>query len=162
MKVVVRVPSRDSPYLDVGDRARVYFDALPTTVSEGRVSRMAYQLNVNDRTLPVEIDLPNKDGRLRTGQFVRVEIQLETTANALSIPTSALYGRDAKGSATCFRVVGGRAVQARLRIGADNGTQAEVLEGLKERDVVITQARGKVSEGLPVTIREKLRPGELQ
>ena len=111
MRVVVLVPDRDVPYLDEGDPVTVQIDALGARgVFQGRIARTAYALD-QDRTLRAEIDLPNADGRLRPGQFGRVEIELETRENVLTIPSSAIMSGSSDDTANCYRVAGGRAVQ---------------------------------------------------
>ncbi len=93
MRVVVAVPENDVPYLDQGDPVTVRLDALGDRgVYQGRIARTAYALDTKDRTLRAEIDLPNTDGRLRPGQYVQVEIDLETREDVLTIPRSAIVG----------------------------------------------------------------------
>ena len=148
------MPDRDSPYVDPGDPAKIRIDALgPRTVYEGRVARTAYELNPQYRTLLVEIDLPNADGHLRPGQHGRAEIELETRENVITIPSSAMVERNDDGSAACFRVADGRAVRTRIEVGLSARGLTEVLEGLKEGDVVITREERGLVDGKPVTIR---------
>ena len=158
------MPDRDSPYVDPGDPAKIRIDALgPRTVYEGRVARTAYELNPQYRTLLVEIDLPNADGHLRPGQHGRAEIELETRENVITIPFSAMVERNDDGSAACFRVADGAAqVRTRIEVGLSARGLTEVLEGLKEGDVVITRAEPGPVDGKPVTIRpERQDPPEV-
>ncbi len=156
IRVVVFVPDGDVPYLDEGDRVTVRIDALGARgVYKGRIARTAYALDPQDRNLRAEIDLPNADGRLRSGQFGRVEIDLETRENVLTIPSSAIIERNADGTAVCYRVVGGRAARARCRVALDDGVRSEVLEGVKEGDVVIANPDVRMPDGQPVTIRRE-------
>jgi Cu(I)/Ag(I) efflux system membrane fusion protein len=89
----------------------------------------------------VEIDLDNADGRLRPGQNGRVEIQLDSPRDAISIPSAAV-GRSRDGSLFCFRVADGHVVLTRISLGQDNGEQAVVSNGLQEGDVVVANANG--------------------
>lgn len=152
MRVAVKVTERDALDLDVGDRVKIWIDVLgPKTVYEGRVARTAYELDPADGTLAVDVDLPNKDGRLRPGQNGRVEIQLESR-EGLTIPRSAVVSRDQDGTGACFRVVDGRAVQTKIKLGFGDNQRTEVLEGLNEGDRVIARSVGQVSDDIPVTI----------
>ena len=48
---------------------KVWIDAHGSKAAyESRVARTAYEFDPADRTLSVEVDLPNEDGRLRPGQ----------------------------------------------------------------------------------------------
>ena len=120
---------------------------------EGRVARTAYELNPQYRTLLVEIDLPNADGHLRPGQHGRAEIELETRENVITIPSSAMVQRNDDGSAACFRVTDGRAVRTRIEVGLSARGLFEVLEGLKEGDLVITKPDSRTADGKPVAGR---------
>ncbi len=154
MRVVVGVPDADVPYLDVGDPAKIQINARGDGgVFQGRISRTAYAVDIRDRTLRAEIDLPNADGRLRPGQLVIVAIDLETRENALRIPRAAMTAIQMDGTATCFRVVDGRAIQSPIKVGEQDSQEVEVLEGLKEGDIVITRLGGMVSDGQAVTIQ---------
>jgi RND family efflux transporter MFP subunit len=156
MRVVVPVPDRDVPYLDPGDPATVRLDALGARgVYEGRVARTAYALNPDDHTFLAEIDLPNVDGRLRPGQYGSVEIKLETRENVLTVPSSAILARNADGMATCLRAVSGRAVRTRIKLGLDDGRRVEVLEGLKEGDIIIANPDVRMPDGQAITIRRE-------
>src|SRR5262249_40414453 len=124
----------------VGDPARFRADAFRGREYKGKVSRIADAEDTTDRAMRVEIDLDNSDGRLRVGMYGRVEIQLDTMPDVLTIPTAAEGRRN--GYFWCFRVVDGRAVLTRVELGARNGQQTVVLEGLKEGDIVAASPQG--------------------
>jgi HlyD family secretion protein len=90
VRAVVSVPDGDVPFLDKGDPATVRMDSLGGRVYQGVVSRTAYAEDPNTRTLRVEIDLDNQDGRLHPGQYGAATIQLLSVRNVLTIPASAL------------------------------------------------------------------------
>jgi RND family efflux transporter MFP subunit len=153
MRVVVPVPDRDTRFLDLGDPAKIWIDALPGAVFEGVVSRTAYEVDTHNRTLRVEIDLPNKDGRLRPGQHGRVEIQLGAREDALTIRSEAIWDEEHTGLGACFRIVGGRAVRTPVTFARVDGRRVEILDGLKEGDVVIIPQGRPISDGQPVIAR---------
>src|SRR5262249_26826197 len=140
VRIVTQVPDRDVPYVDVGDPATFQADAFRGREYKGKVSRMADAEDTNDRTMRVEIDLDNSDGRLRPGMYGRVEIQLDTEPGVLVIPRAAINHRN--GQPFCFRVVDGRAVLTQIGLRESNGQQAVVSEGLKEGDIVAASPRG--------------------
>ncbi len=63
-----------------------------------------------------------------------------------------LYDPEAPRSA--YRVVGGRAARAGISVGSDDGQRAEVLEGLKEGDIVIANPDARMHDGQAVAIRK--------
>ncbi len=87
-------------------------------------------------------DVPNPDGKLRVLMTAQVFIVLDKVPHALVIPASALGKRDPKTHDYTVSVLEGSAgaqkvVQRRVRIGLNNRVQAQVLEGLKEGDLVV-------------------------
>jgi len=153
VKVIVDVPDVDAPYLDKGDRAIVRIDALGGRAYQGAIARTALAQDPATRTVRAEIDLKNEDGRLRPGQYGRVTIDLQDRRDVLSIPVSALFDRSAAGAAACYRIVDGRAVRARIKIGEENGKLMEVVDGLKEGDSVIAEPVRGIRDGQPVSIK---------
>jgi RND family efflux transporter MFP subunit len=146
MRVVVNVPENNVPSLDVGDAATVWFPMLGMFY-EGKVSRMDGALDDQTATLRAEIDVPNKDGRLRDGLFGKASIVLDTHKGAITIPSSAIVGPQAGDQAKCFRLVDGHAVLTPITTGWEDEGQIEVLGGLEPDDVVVVRSVDEVKDG---------------
>lgn len=84
-------------------------------------------------------DVPNADGTLRINMTAQTTIVLARVKAALTLPSTALGKRDAKGL-YAVRVLGaeGRIEERHVRIGMNNRVRAEVLDGLREGDRVVT------------------------
>jgi RND family efflux transporter MFP subunit len=149
MRVVVQVPDADMPGLDRGDPASIEVAALGFRM-QGAVARSAEVEDPVTHTMRAEIDLPNPGGRLRAGMTGTATITLVPAREAILIPASAVFVAD--GAGYCFRVVDGRAARTRIKVGAAVRRSAEIVEGLKDGDVVIRDAQG-VRDGEPVTPR---------
>lgn len=157
MRVVVRVPDRDVPYVSLGDPATVEIDALPGVVFESKggqtvgVSRWADAEDSQSRTMRTEVDLPNADGKLRRGMYGRVTIVLsEGTPTAVRVPSAALTGKAEGGRGTVWVVRDGTVTGVPVRYATDNGIEAEVVSGLAASDTVVVRAAGPLGEGTAV------------
>ena len=151
MRVVVQVPDLDVPYVSVGDKATIEIDALPGKHFVGQVSRMADSEDSLQKTMRVEVDLPNPDGLLREGMYGRrTTIELEPPSGGLSVPSAALVGKSNGSEAQVYVVRDGKAHLATIQIGRDNGHQMEVLSGLKPTDEVVVHYNGAIGDGTPV------------
>ncbi len=139
VRVVTSVPDRDVPLVDIGDPAVFQADAFSGREFRGKVSRIAGAEEGNDRTMRVEIDLDNKDGRLLPGMCGRVKIDLQSPVEALSIPSGALVML-ADQSWCCFRVKDGHAVRTAISVVRNDGEHALVTAGLAEGDLVVADA----------------------
>jgi len=92
-------------------------------------------------------DVPNPDEKLRISMTAQVSIVLSRAEQALTIPSAALGERGEDGRYTVRVLDGqGRAQPRQVRIGLDNHVTAQVLEGLKEGERVVT---GEVPAGAP-------------
>ena len=150
MRVVVQVPDLDVALLDVGDPATVAIDALRGAVLRGVVSRMAEAQDSTSRTMRVEIDLKNPSGRIRSGMYGRVSIELQPPADGLTIPAACLVQRHGDARGTVYVVRDGRARRTSITLGGDDGTATEVVSGLGPDDLVVLHPQGSLEDGAAV------------
>ncbi|WP_422014973.1 efflux RND transporter periplasmic adaptor subunit [Roseateles sp.] len=83
-------------------------------------------------------DVPNPENKLRINMTAQASIVLSRAEKALTLPSAAL---GAKAGADRYRVrvlEDGRVVERVVRIGLNNRVRAQVLEGLKEGEQVVT------------------------
>lgn len=85
-------------------------------------------------------DVPNPDGTLRINMTAQATIVLAQAKATLSVPVAALGARDPKTDRYKVRVLGaeGRIEDREVRVGLNNRVRAQVLEGLKEGEKVVT------------------------
>jgi RND family efflux transporter MFP subunit len=154
IRVKTYVPERQSAWVDVGDPATVTFDALPGKVFAGQIARAADVLDAATRTMLVEIDLPNADGRIRPGYYGQTRIVLEKRDQVLSLPSSAL--RFDGGSPFVYVVAAGDSVRrTSVEIGVDDAGWTEIVGGLSGSERVVTGAAGTLTDGTPVRVAAK-------
>jgi multidrug efflux pump subunit AcrA (membrane-fusion protein) len=72
VRVMCDVPEANAAAVAVGDPAEVKLFGQPSQTVRGAVTRVATALNPATRTMRVEIDLPNPQGRLRPGMYAQV------------------------------------------------------------------------------------------
>ena len=77
LRVIVSLPERDVPFVDVGAIAELKIDALPGKKWSSKVSRIAAALDPKTRCMLIEIDLPNPTGQIRPGMSGIVTIDIE-------------------------------------------------------------------------------------
>lgn len=159
MRTVIPVPDRDVPYCDLGDPAVVKVDALNDREFKGVVSRIAESEDVNDRTMRVEVDLPNPQRVLRDGMFGRAEIILQKSTPHLTVPSTAVLDRDSEGKGAVQVVRDGKLYHQPVVIGRDNGTIAEIVQGLDESAMVVIKPDVALTDGTEVQT-ETSQPAE--
>lgn len=148
VRVEVFIPEKEVPNIRNGAPFEFQVDELPGQTFSGEISRMAYALDDSTRTMPVEIDLPNPDGKLRPGMFGTARLSLGHKASALLLPKDALVTEKAKTSV--FILSDGKARKIPIQVGFDDGKSVEIREGLKNDAGVILTGKLPLTDGLPV------------
>ena len=149
LRLQLAVPERASTTLRVGQRVRVTVEGDPT-VHEGHVSRVSPSIAEGTRTLPIEAEIPNIDGKLRPGTFAKADI-VTAENQAFMIPQSALVVF--AGVEKILLVKDGKAHEQRVRTGARVGDRVELIDGVSGGEVVIISPGG-LADGSSVTIAE--------
>lgn len=151
IRTLIEVVEKDVPHVQVGQRADVRAEAYPNEVFEGRVTRIVQALNRATRTMTVEVDLPNKDHRLKGGMFARVEVLVGTHPQAIQIPLDAVSRLEE--SQYVYVVKDGKAHQVPVVLGARAENRVEVVKGLAGDEQLIVSGKDLVSEGIPVQVQ---------
>jgi HlyD family secretion protein len=125
VRVLVDVPEQGVDQISKNTTATIRIPALRGVEFKGKVARTSWSLNNESRTLRVEIDVPNPDGRIRPGMFANASIPVEI-ANSVVIPTSAVFQQDEMN--LCYLVEDGKAARYQLRLGQGQTGTVEVLQ----------------------------------
>ena len=107
--------------------------------------------NPDTRAFQVDVLLNNADGRLRPGMFARVDIVTSVRRDAIAVPRGALQKRN---NLDVVFVVDkdGYAAMRPVRLGIENPTEVEVVEGLREGDALIVMGHETLQDHVRVEI----------
>jgi HlyD family secretion protein len=125
VRVFAEVPEIETMFVSDGCPARVRVQSLPHQEFAGKVTRSSWSLDSRARTLRVEIDLPNPEGRLRPGMYATVNLGAEFP-DRLTLPSSAVAAQG--GQLVCFQVEDGKARCVPVQVGLRDGNWVEVLK----------------------------------
>jgi RND family efflux transporter MFP subunit len=75
LKLRFRVPEKYLASVHVGQPVRATVDPYPNESFRGKVTVVGGVIDTSTRSLLVETEFPNRDGRLRPGLFARVEME---------------------------------------------------------------------------------------
>ncbi len=156
--VVVAVPEAEAALIDVNDAAKIRIQSLGGREVEGKVTRTSWALDLGNRSLRVEIDLPNPDGILRPGLYAYATIVVAERSDALTLPATAIVRDGAKTS--CAVVKEGKARRVPVRLGLSDGTRIEILEGVAAGDDVVLAGGDALVEGQAVQTVVSEKPAD--
>ena len=130
LRLVVPVPEKYATGINVGSKVDFSVPAFPSQTFAGTIARIAHSVDVKTRTMPVELDVNNADGRLSSGMFPEVLWPVRRTEPTLFVPTSAV----ARTTEATFviRIRGGNTEWVNVQTGELDGKSIEVFGGLRE------------------------------
>jgi RND family efflux transporter MFP subunit len=149
LRLVLAVPERAAAAIRVGQDVRVSVEG-DAAVHAGRVARLSPSIHEQSRTLTVEAEVPNPEGRLRPGAFARAEVIVAADQPALFVPASAIV--IFAGIEKVLTVREGRAVELRVQTGRRQGERVEIVAGLRPGEPVVVEP-GNLVGGQPVTVQ---------
>lgn len=150
VRIFVDVPELEAGKIDPGDPAEIRVQAADAQLLRACVTRTSGALLDSNHSLRVEIDVPNTDGRLRSGMYATVTIQLEERPEGIVIPVTAVV-RD--GTATyCAVVRDGRVERRPVDLGLRSGGFVEVISGLDEHTPIVIKQPDLLRDGQDVRI----------
>jgi RND family efflux transporter MFP subunit len=154
LRIFVSVPEVDSDAAQNGAKAPLTLDEFPGETFQGTIVRNSDAIDLNSRTLNVEVDIDNRDGRVRPGAYVFVHLKLpdnsKKATSSLTIPADTLLFRSEGLQVGVVR--GDHAELMPITVGRDYGTAVEVIIGLKPTDQVIVNPSDSLTTGTPVRI----------
>jgi RND family efflux transporter MFP subunit len=142
------VPERQAARIQEGQPATIRVEGLETPL-QGSVSRISPALDASNRSLTVEIDVPNPNARLRVGVFAESEVVVEPDARSVAISAGCV--RDFAGVEKIWVVDNGQAIERVITTGRRDGDWVEVLAGVAAGETVVSRPE----EGLagPAVVR---------
>lgn len=126
--------------LAVGQPIRIVWDARPGAEWHGHITQLPSTIvsygtrNVGE--VLISVDDP-QDGLLPE-THVTVTVTTASEANVLTVPREALHSES--GKPFVYRIIDGRLVHTPVTTGTINLTEAAILSGLKDGDLVATSA----------------------
>src|SRR5580698_2267201 len=152
LRIFVSVPEVDSEAAQNGGKATLTLDEFPGETFQGTIVRNSDAIDLNSRTLNVEVDIDNRNGRIRPGAYVFVHLKLpdnsKKVTSSLTIPANTLLFRSEGLRVGVVR--GDHAELVPITIGRDYGATVEVINGLKPTDQVIVNPSDSLTTGTPV------------
>ena len=146
VRLIGNVAEKDLQHVMVGTSARVGVDAYGDEVFTGRVTRAAPVLDPTTRTAQIEVEIPNRDYRLKPGMYAHVDFTTALHPKALGVPTSALV--NIQGHWGVFLPGDGNTAKFQgVTTGIAQGERTEITEGLQEGARVITTGAGALQDG---------------
>ena len=121
-------------FIQVGEQVEISLVAYPNEIFAGHVSRIADTVDPQMRTVKVQAEMDNRDGRLRPEMYGSIH-HVEATAKTVVIPAGAVVQNESD-SVVFVETEPGRFDERAVTLGKRAGSVVRVLSGVKAGEVV--------------------------
>ncbi|GJQ57939.1 MAG: MexH family multidrug efflux RND transporter periplasmic adaptor subunit [Candidatus Scalindua sp.] len=152
MKAEFNVPERYLSRVNLGQEIEITVAAYPEKIFTGKVFFVDPQIDELTRSALVKARVPNPDGTLRRGMFANLNLIVDIQNNAIIIPETAMMLKGDEVSV--FTVDNEEKVHLKkIEVGLRFDGMIQILSGLREAEVVVTEGHQKLHEGVKVTMK---------
>jgi RND family efflux transporter MFP subunit len=130
------------------DRVRIEIDSLSRTFT-GAITRFTHKVDTATRTMDVEVEVPNPDFKIIPGVYASVTLTLEKRLNALVLPVQAVSRT--RGNSILVVTAANEVEERTVKLGLATPDKIEVLDGVKEGELVLIGSRAQLRPGQKVT-----------
>jgi multidrug efflux pump subunit AcrA (membrane-fusion protein) len=152
MQVLVQADENQLAQLQVGQGVNLSVESFPKEAFTGTVKGIAPVLDPRTRSVAVQIDVPDPQGKLKPGMFAQLAIQTGQRAAALMVPKEAVLrvgsvDPSAPVQSVVYTIAESRVHRQVVSIGASDGKNVEVVQGLQEGIDLVLNPRPDFLEG---------------
>ena len=155
LRLVIPVPEAYTAGTTSGTSLTFTVAAYPGQTFTGTVSRISQSVDVATRTMAIELDVNNADGRLAPGTFCQVTWPVRRTVPSLLVPNGSVASTT--GRTFVIRVRSGRTEWVDVKTGLTSGPLVEVFGDLKPGDEIAARGTDELKAGVSVQVK-RARP----
>jgi RND family efflux transporter MFP subunit len=152
LRLVIPVPEAYSAGVTNGATLTFTVAAYPGQTFTGTVSRISQSVDVATRTMAIELDVNNADGRLAPGTFCQVKWPVSRTGPSLLVPASSVASTT--GRTFVIRVRNGRTEWVDVKTGLTSGALVEVFGALQPGDEIAARGTDELKAGTSVQVKQ--------
>jgi len=153
LRLVVPIPEAQVGDMKTGQLVSFTVPAYPGQTFKAPIQRISREVDEKSRTMPVELDVKNPDGRLVPGSFTTVSWPLEREYPTLFVPSTAVTSDQQH--TFVIRVRNGNAEWVTVQTGQSVSGEIEVFGDLSAGDQVVKTASDAIHSGDPVRVQNQ-------
>lgn len=152
VKVVINVNESQLSKINKGLPVDLTFNTYGDEVFKGTVSLVMPTVDANSRTVGVEINLPNADGRVLPGMFGRASIALGSQRHVV-VPDQAIVKQQGSGDHYVYILNPDQTVSfVKVELGQRLGASYELISGVPADSQVVTAGQNALNNGMKVKV----------
>jgi RND family efflux transporter MFP subunit len=150
LEVLASIPLSDSPRMVLGARGWLKAGVKGVPDLALRVISRPAQVEPGTASIPVRLAFVGGATNLSAGTPVQVDIDAEQHTNVVIIPATALV-REGEETAV-FVVLGDKAQRRPVQVGLTDGTDLEIVSGVKAGEMIIVEGQNGLPDGAKIAI----------
>ena len=151
VKLLVNVSEGYFTQVKKGAPVSVKMDVYGDEEFEGRISLVYPTIDATTRTFPVEVQLTNRDQRVRPGMFARVTLNFGTKDHVV-VPDMAIVKRAGSGDRFVYVYKEGKVSYRQVELGRRMDTEYELISGVENNAQVVIAGQTKLYDGAEVDV----------
>jgi RND family efflux transporter MFP subunit len=161
VRIYVQVPQAFTAAIQPGLKATFEMPQYPGQQFDASVVTMSHAMDPNSRSMLVELQADNSDGKLFAAAYCQVHFQLPSDLNVVRVPATALVLAN-RGSQVAILGGDGKMVLKPVQLGRDFGDSVEVTAGIAPSDRVIDSPPETLQSGDTVQLAPATPPPSAQ
>ena len=153
LRLAVPIPEAQVGEMKSGQLVSFTVPAYPGQMFKAPIQRISRQVDEKSRTMPVELDVQNTNGRLSPGSFTNVSWPLERGYPTLFVPTTSVTSDQQH--TFVIRVRNGKAEWVTVQTGQTVDGNIEVFADLSAGDQVVKTASDAIHSGDSVQVHNQ-------
>jgi RND family efflux transporter MFP subunit len=145
LRLVAPVPEEYVGEMVPGAEVSFSVPAYPGRPYTGKIARIAHALDPKTRTMPVELDVFNRDGSLSPGMYPAIHWPVRRAKPALLVPKTSVVTTTER--TFVIRSQNGRAEWVDVKKGPAQGDLVEVSGDLRPGDRVVRRGTDELHDG---------------
>ncbi len=150
MKAYIYLPEKILPLIKGPIKYSAHSKLFPNQKYTGSITNIDQRVDKGTRTIKSYALIDNKDGYLRPGLLLNIDIILEEINEAILIPEQAIL--TSKEFNYVFVIDKDIARLQKINIGVNNDGKTQILTGINDGDMVVTLGHEKLKDGSKVQI----------
>jgi len=156
MYLEAEVPEKNIGTIKKGSDVIVEFPVLGETFNS-KITQAGNYINPANRSFMIQIAVPNKNGNIKPNLSSKIQIKDYSNPKAITVPSSIIsenadgeqflyiaQNPDKNGNAIAKRVI--------VTVGLSQGEFVEIVDGIKDGDLIISEGARSVKDGQKVAI----------
>ncbi len=153
VKIEVDVPQQDIVRVKKGQPAQLRVTALADKSFQGRVALVNLTADPLTKKFKVEVRIDNPDLQLKPNTFGEVTLEVSTHEAALVVPQKSIL----EGKYVFLVGENNQVLRKEVNLGLQNADLVEIVNGLKEGDLVVVEGNYGLEDGAKIDIQEVIQ-----